>query len=69
MPQGYPGGPAPGQQPMPQGYPGAPAPAPSPSMPGYGGGAPAGQTTPAAPAINVRCRYFPLRKAYYSVLM
>ncbi|XP_012686585.1 annexin A4-like [Clupea harengus] len=52
MPQGYPGGPAPGQQPMPQGYPGAPAPAPSPSMPGYGGGAPAGQTTPAAPAIN-----------------
>uniref|UniRef100_A0AAR2IWV8 Annexin n=1 Tax=Pygocentrus nattereri TaxID=42514 RepID=A0AAR2IWV8_PYGNA len=43
MPQGYPGGPAPGQQPMP-GYPGgAPAPNPSmPTMPGYGGGAPAG---------------------------
>uniref|UniRef100_A0A674BDQ7 Annexin n=1 Tax=Salmo trutta TaxID=8032 RepID=A0A674BDQ7_SALTR len=47
MPQGYPGGPAPGQQPMP-GYPGG-APAPNPSMPGYGGGAPA---IPHSPAIN-----------------
>ncbi|KAG9345935.1 hypothetical protein JZ751_007749 [Albula glossodonta] len=45
MPQGYPGGPAPGQ-PMPN-YPGAPA--PNPSMPAYGGGAPA---APVAPAIN-----------------
>lgn len=47
MPQGYPGVPAPGQQPMPS-YPGAPV--PNPSMPGYGGGVPAG---PAVPAINV----------------
>ncbi|KAJ8264330.1 hypothetical protein GJAV_G00147930 [Gymnothorax javanicus] len=45
-PQGYPGGPAPGQQPMPN-YPGAPA--SNPSMPAYGGGAPA---APVAPAIN-----------------
>ncbi|KAK3559939.1 hypothetical protein QTP86_028852 [Hemibagrus guttatus] len=57
MPQGYPGGPAPGQQPMPT-YPGA-APAPNPSfpgMPGFGGpGAPAGPAgpgAPVAPAIN-----------------
>ncbi|XP_051769617.1 annexin A11b [Ctenopharyngodon idella] len=49
MPQGYPGVPAPGQQPMPA-YPGAPV--PNPSMPGYGGGAPAGPTPPAAPAVN-----------------
>uniref|UniRef100_A0A674BDQ9 Annexin n=1 Tax=Salmo trutta TaxID=8032 RepID=A0A674BDQ9_SALTR len=57
MPQGYPGGPAPGQQPMP-GYPGG-APAPNPSMPGYGGGAPA---IPHSPAINVRisCFFFSL---------
>lgn len=56
MPQGYPGGPAPGQQPMPS-YPGAPA---NPSMPGYGGGAPAG---PAVPGINVRdykCNHDPV---------
>lgn len=56
MPQGYPGGPAPGQQPMPT-YPGgAPAPNPSyPSMPGFGGpGAPAGPGAPVAPAFNVR---------------
>ncbi|KAJ8284887.1 hypothetical protein COCON_G00037370 [Conger conger] len=46
MPQGYPGGPAPGQQPMPN-YPGAPA--PNPSMPAYGGGAPAASM---APAVN-----------------
>uniref|UniRef100_A0A7N8WV53 Annexin n=1 Tax=Mastacembelus armatus TaxID=205130 RepID=A0A7N8WV53_9TELE len=44
-PQGYPGGPAPGQ-PMPS-YPGAPA--TNPSMPGYGGGVPA---NPQAPAFN-----------------
>lgn len=57
MPQGYPGMPAPGQQPMP-GYPGAPA--PNPSMPGYGGGVPAGPTPPAGPAVNVRdCPLYP----------
>lgn len=50
MPQGYPGVPAPGQQPMPS-YPGAPV--PNPSMPGYGGGVPAGPAGPAVPAINV----------------
>lgn len=52
MPQGYPGGPAPGQQPMPA-YPGGtPVPNPSmPTMPGYGGGAPAGPGVPAGPAI------------------
>uniref|UniRef100_A0A8B9KEE5 Annexin n=1 Tax=Astyanax mexicanus TaxID=7994 RepID=A0A8B9KEE5_ASTMX len=52
MPQGYPGGPAPGQQPMPA-YPGAaPVPNPSmPTMPGYGGGAPAGPGVPTGPAI------------------
>ncbi len=49
MPQGYPGVPAPGQQPMPA-YPGAP----NPSMPGYGGGVPTGPTPPAGPAVNVR---------------
>uniref|UniRef100_A0A672PHL6 Annexin n=1 Tax=Sinocyclocheilus grahami TaxID=75366 RepID=A0A672PHL6_SINGR len=49
MPQGYPGVPAPGQQPMPM-YPGAL----NPSMPGYGGGVPTGPTPPAAPAVNVR---------------
>uniref|UniRef100_A0A671RJ70 Annexin n=1 Tax=Sinocyclocheilus anshuiensis TaxID=1608454 RepID=A0A671RJ70_9TELE len=49
MPQGYPGVPAPGQQPMPA-FPGAP----NPSMPGYGGGVPTGPTPPAAPAVNVR---------------
>lgn len=54
MPQGYPGGPAPGQQPMP-GYPGGPAPVPNPSMPGYGGGGPSGPSPPAVPAISVRC--------------
>lgn len=47
MPQGYPGGPAPGQQPMPA-YPGVP----NPSMPGYGGGVPTGPTPPAGPAVN-----------------
>uniref|UniRef100_A0A8C1ARF5 Annexin n=2 Tax=Cyprinus carpio TaxID=7962 RepID=A0A8C1ARF5_CYPCA len=47
MPQGYPGGPAPGQQPMPA-YPGAP----NPSMPGYGGGVPTGPTPPVAPTAN-----------------
>ncbi|KAJ8406757.1 hypothetical protein AAFF_G00296730 [Aldrovandia affinis] len=46
MPQGYQGGPAPGQQPVPN-YGGAPA--TSPSMPAYGGGAPA---APMAPAVN-----------------
>lgn len=49
MPQGYPGVPAPGQQPMPA-YPGVP----NPSMPGYGGGVPTGPTPPAGPAVNVR---------------
>uniref|UniRef100_A0A8C1H410 Annexin n=1 Tax=Cyprinus carpio carpio TaxID=630221 RepID=A0A8C1H410_CYPCA len=44
---GYPGGPAPGQQPMPA-YPGAP----NPSMPGYGGGVPTGPTPPVAPTAN-----------------
>uniref|UniRef100_A0A8C1VJQ3 Annexin n=1 Tax=Cyprinus carpio TaxID=7962 RepID=A0A8C1VJQ3_CYPCA len=47
MPQGYPGGPAPGQQPMPA-YPGAQ----NPSMPGYGGGVPTGPTPPVAPTAN-----------------
>ncbi|XP_056152574.1 annexin A11b [Lampris incognitus] len=45
--QGYPAGPAPGQQPMPN-YPGAPP--TNPSMPGYGGAAPT--HSPAAPAIS-----------------
>ncbi|KAJ8365749.1 hypothetical protein SKAU_G00145800 [Synaphobranchus kaupii] len=45
MPQGYPGGSAPGQQPMPN-YPGAPA--PNPSMAGYG----AAPAAPMAPAVN-----------------
>lgn len=47
-PQGYPGGPSPGQ-PMP-GYPGAPA--TNPSMPGYGSGGP---SNPQGPAMPVRC--------------
>uniref|UniRef100_A0A3Q3LP02 Annexin n=1 Tax=Labrus bergylta TaxID=56723 RepID=A0A3Q3LP02_9LABR len=50
-PQGYPGGPAPGQ-PMPN-YPGAPA--TNPSMPGYGSGVP---SNPQAPAVHVRSKGF-----------
>uniref|UniRef100_A0A669CGM1 Annexin n=1 Tax=Oreochromis niloticus TaxID=8128 RepID=A0A669CGM1_ORENI len=44
-PQGYPGGPSPGQ-PMPS-YPGAPA--TNPSMPGYGSGGPSNPQAPAIP--------------------
>ncbi|XP_062298139.1 annexin A11b isoform X1 [Scomber scombrus] len=44
--QGYPGGPAPGQQPMPN-YPGAPP--TNPSVPGYGSGAPSHPQAPAIP--------------------
>ncbi|TTZ04183.1 Annexin A11 [Bagarius yarrelli] len=57
MPQGYPGGPAPGQQPMPN-YPGA-APGQNPSfpgMPGFGGPGPAGPGAPVAPAFNLGFR-------------
>uniref|UniRef100_A0A667YVK3 Annexin n=1 Tax=Myripristis murdjan TaxID=586833 RepID=A0A667YVK3_9TELE len=52
-PQGYPGGPAPGQS-MPN-YPAAPA--TNPSTPGYGSGVP---STPQAPAISVRLFKLPL---------
>lgn len=43
MPQGYPGGPAPGQPQPPSNYPQGP----NPSMPGFGGGAP-----PQGPPVN-----------------
>lgn len=52
-PQGYPGGPAPGQ-PTPN-YPAAPA--TNPSTPGYGSGVP---SSPQAPAISVRLFKLPL---------